>query len=148
MSLVMLSGTSCNKDEQVDLFVDSSLQEYFDRFAVEGARRNVTVDYKEARVSGYLDFINTPHVVGQCAHDKNKPNRVTIDAMYWHGRTDLEREFLVFHELGHCVLNREHLDGADLQGNCTSIMTSGTAQCRIHYTQDTREKLLDELFMK
>jgi len=49
--------------------------------------------------------------------------------------------------LGHCVLNREHLDDADNQGNCVSIMTSGTGSCHINYTIATRKNLLDELFM-
>lgn len=143
-----LSGISCTKDQVIDLFVDNSLQEYFDRFAAEGAKRNVIVDYEEARVSGYIKEINTPNVIGRCAHDPKKPNTVIVDRTYWDSGTDLEREFLVFHELGHCVLNREHLDEADAHGNCISIMTSGTAQCRINYTPDTRDKLLDELFMK
>ncbi|MFZ1676674.1 MAG: hypothetical protein WBP41_09760 [Saprospiraceae bacterium] len=146
--LATFSGISCTKDQVFDLFVDNSLQEYFDRFVVEGAKRNVTVDYEAARVSGYIKEINSPNVIGQCAHDPKKPNTVILDRTYWNNGTDLEKEFLVFHELGHCVLNREHLDEADAHGNCISIMTSGSAQCRINYTTDTRDKLLDELFMK
>ncbi|MBK9982865.1 MAG: hypothetical protein IPP15_10675 [Saprospiraceae bacterium] len=146
--LATLSGISCSKDQAFDLFVDNSLQDYFDRFVVEGAKRNVTVDYEAARVSGYIKEINTPNVIGQCAHDPKKPNTVIVDRTYWNNGTDLEKEFLVFHELGHCVLNREHLDEADARGNCISIMTSGSAQCRINYTMETRDKLLDELFKK
>lgn len=146
--LATFSGISCTRDEVFDLFVDNSLQEYFDRFVVEAAKRNVTVDYEAARVSGYIKEINTPNVIGQCAHDPKKPNTVIVDRTYWNSGKDLEKEFLVFHELGHCVLNREHLDEADARGNCISIMTSGSAQCRINYTPDTRDKLLDELFTK
>ena len=146
--ILIFSGISCGKNEDVDLFVDGSLLEYFDRFAAEGALRNVVVDYKASRVEGYIRLITTPNVIGQCAHDENKPNTVIIDRFYWNTATDLEREFLVFHELGHCVLNREHLDDADIHGNCTSIMTSGTGQCTINYTLSTRTALLDELFKK
>ncbi|HJW29308.1 MAG TPA: hypothetical protein VJ508_08635, partial [Saprospiraceae bacterium] len=144
--IVMILLGSCQKDEQVDLFIDSSLQEYFNRFAAEGAARNVMVDYTASRVSGYIRLITTPNVVGQCAHDATKPNTVIIDKIYWDSADDLEREFVVFHELGHCVLNREHLDEADAQGNCISIMTSGNGSCKINYTQATRSAYLDELF--
>jgi len=144
---ILLSGISCGKDESVDLFVDSSLQEYFDRFAEEAALRNVTVDYTASRVSGYIRLITTPNVIGQCAHDADQPNTVIIDKIYFDSANDLNREFLVFHELGHCVLNREHLDDADDKGNCISIMTSGTGLCQINYNASTRKALLDELFM-
>ena len=146
--ITTFSGISCNKDEADQLFVDNSLQEYFDRFSTEGAIRKVIVNFEASRVSGYIRTIDTPNVIGQCAHDANKPNTVIIDRDYWDNGSDLEREFLVFHELGHCVLKREHLDEADARGNCISIMTSGSAQCRINYTQDTRKQLLDELFSK
>ena len=146
--LVMTGFWSCNKDENLTLKVDPKLQEYFDRFVVEGAARNVTVDYEASRISGYLKIITQPGVIGQCAHSETKPNTVIIDQIYWNTATDLEKEFVVFHELGHCVLNREHLDEADNQGNCVSIMTSGTAGCHINYTLDTRKAMLDELFKK
>jgi len=147
MIIIMLSVMACRKDEAIQLFVDSSLQEYFDRFAEEGGKRNVVVDYEAARISGYIRLITSPNVIGQCAHDPNEPGTVIIDRTYWNSSTDLEREFLVFHELGHCVLDRDHLDEADGQGNCISMMTSGSGQCRINYNQSTREKLLNELFM-
>jgi hypothetical protein len=146
--ILIFSGISCTKDEVIELFVDTSLQEYFNRFAEEGALRNVVVDFESSKVNGYIRLITSQGVIGQCAHDDTKPNTVIIDRTYWSTATDLEREFLVFHELGHCVLNREHLDDADAHGDCISIMTSGSSQCRINYTGMTREKLLDELFMK
>lgn len=146
LGIIALCGISCHKDDIPDLFVDNSLQVYFDRFVAEGALRNVIVDYKTAGVSGYIKAISSPHVIGQCVHDKNIPNTVIIDRSYWENGSDLEKEFLVFHELGHCALNREHLDEGDKNGNCISIMTSGSAQCRINYTVNTREQLLDELF--
>ena len=98
-------------------------------------------------MSGYIRLITSPNVIGQCAHDPGTPTTVIIDKSYWDNASDLEKEFLVFHELGHCVLNRDHLDESDPFGNCISIMTSGNAQCIINYTPATREGLIDELFM-
>ena len=144
---ILFSGVSCIKDESVDLFVDSSLQEYFDRFAVEGELRGFVIDFEALRISGYIRLIAAPNVIGECAHNEDKPNEVIIDRTYWMGANDLEKEFLVFHELGHCALNREHLDAADSHGHCISIMTSGTGACTIDYTVATRTGLIDELFM-
>ncbi|HEX5112831.1 MAG TPA: hypothetical protein VFV79_08295 [Saprospiraceae bacterium] len=136
---------SCNNND-LDLFVDPALQEYMDRFKVEGAARGVTVDYVESRIAAYLRIITQSGVIGQCAHSDKEENTVIIDRMYFESATDLEKEFVVFHELGHCVLNREHLDQADNQGKCISIMTSGVGGCIINYTEATRKGLLDELF--
>jgi len=147
VTIAFFCGISCSKD-QAELFVDNSLLEYFDRFADEAAKRNVTVDFEASRVSAYIKEINSPNVIGQCVHDSKKPNTVIVDRTYWENANELEKEFLVFHELGHCVLNREHIDDADDNGNCISIMTSGSIQCRINYTITTREQLLDELFQQ
>ena len=142
---IMVGSWSCNKDD-LELFIDAPLQEYFNRFQAEGATRNVIVDYEASRVSGYLRIITSSGVIGQCAHNDKKPNTVIIDKIYWASATELEKEFVVFHELGHCVLNREHTDVADNDGDCVSIMTSGTGNCDIDYTVTTRTALLDELF--
>jgi hypothetical protein len=145
MAIAMLAG-SCNKDEAIQYFVEAPLQPYFDRFAAEAALRNVVIDFETLKISGTLGLIVIPQVVGQCVHNDKEPDKVIIDKNYWDGSDDLKREFLVFHELGHCALNRPHLDDADSHGNCKSIMTSGTGLCQINYTADTREALLDELF--
>lgn len=124
--ICMMLIVSCSEDPEIEYFVDPSLQEYFDRFVMEGAERNITVDLVAEHISGYLKIITTEDVVGQCVHQEDKPDQVIVDRNYWMHATDLQREFVVFHELGHCYLNREHLEDADTQGNCISIMASGT----------------------
>lgn len=137
---------SCVKDEEPQFLIDEPLQEYFDRFAFEASLRNVVIDYKEMMISGDIRVITSPNVIGQCGHTENEPNIVIVDKFYWDDADDLEREFLVFHELGHCALKRGHIDDSDPQGNCVSMMTSGTGLCNINYTTATRDTLLDELF--
>ena len=55
---------------------------------------------------------------------------------------------IVFHELGHCVLVRDHLDDADSEGNCLSMMHSGLGDCEFRYNGSTRNVYLDELFSR
>lgn len=140
--------SACSKDDDVQYFVDEPLQEYFDRFQAEAAQRGVTIDYDSLQITGDIRIIAAQNVIGQCIHTEKEPNTVVIDKIYWDNATDLDKEFLVFHELGHCALGRGHIDDSDPQGNCVSIMTSGTGFCIIDYTQATRRRLLDELFMK
>ena len=145
--VIIFVGGACNKDETPDYFVDAPLQPYFDRFEAEAALRGVTIDLVALRVSGDVRLIGTINVIGQCVHTEKEPNTVIVDVIYWNSANDLEKEFLIFHELGHCALNRDHIDDSDGNGDCVSMMTSGTGLCHINYTESTREALLDELFM-
>jgi hypothetical protein len=146
LAVSMLIMGSCAKDDPPEFLVDEPLQQYFDRFAAEAALRNVIIDYEALKISGDIRVITTQNVIGQCVHTDKEPNTVIVDKFYWESADDLEREFLVFHELGHCAINRPHLDDSDAHGDCVSIMTSGTGLCHINYTAATREALLDELF--
>lgn len=146
--MVILSVLSCSKEDEAEYFVDGVLMPYFDLFGAEAAERGIQVDFSTAPVSGYIRVITTQQVIGQCVHQEDQPNTVIVDKLYWDTATQLEREFLVFHELGHCVLNRGHLDDADQQGFCVSMMTSGTGLCQVRYTAVNREAMLDELFQQ
>jgi hypothetical protein len=147
VAIVLVAG-SCNKDNTPDYFVDAPLQPYFDRFEVEAAKRGVTIDLVALQVSGDVRLISASQVIGECIHTEKEPNTVVVDVVYWNSANELEKEFLIFHELGHCALNRDHIDDSDMNGDCVSMMTSGTGTCHINYTEATREALLDELFMQ
>ncbi len=47
-------------------------------------------------------------VCGQCLLDAGQPPRIVLNADCWKRASALERECLVFHELGHCLLSRSH----------------------------------------
>ena len=126
--------------------VDEDLWSYFERFEAEGRRRGVIVDLRSARITGQLEEIRKNRVLGQCNYQRNNHNRVTVDQRFWNRTSDRGREFVVFHELGHCFLLRDHLETTLANGACTSIMRSGTGSCRDNYNQLTREVYLEELF--
>ena len=71
---------------------------------------------------------------------------MTVDAEVFGVVSERFREYIVFHELGHCERLRAHREDADEEGICVSIMASGTGECSDSYTAATREELLDELF--
>jgi hypothetical protein len=145
--LILLLG-SCAKDDGPQFFVDSSLKPYFERFEDEAALRNLHLNLDSMMISGDIRVINSQNVIGQCGHTEAEPSVVIVDKFYWDAASDLEREFVIFHELGHCALFKGHNDITDGQGNCVSIMTSGTGTCIINYNAGTRKALLDELFTR
>lgn len=141
---------ACNDDydeelKAIDNQIDNRLYEYFENFKEEAALRNIEVDYEKMNIGGTLENIADQGIVGQCQTYQNGNKAIVIDAQYWNKVSALQKEFLVFHELGHCVLDRDHLNEVGADGNCFSIMNSGTA-CKLDYTVKTRAALLEELF--
>jgi hypothetical protein len=46
--------------------------------------------------------------VGLCSLDLSGTSTVSIDKTYWDKANPVQKEVLMFHELGHCVLARDH----------------------------------------
>ncbi|NND08614.1 MAG: hypothetical protein HKN87_19745 [Saprospiraceae bacterium] len=137
---------SCEKsDDVVAVSIDDDLRSYFDSFAAEGAARGIQVDYQSAQVEGVIQDIDE-NISGQCQHNADGPDRVVVDRDYWDQIAHMQREFIIFHELGHCFLDRSHLDDRDGNGICVSIMHSSSSTCRNMYNSTTRSGYLDELF--
>lgn len=128
--------------------VDSELWSYWESFEEEAALRGVDIDLEALELVGIFVEIDQDHVAGSCTFSSNQPRVIRIDRTIWKDLPDRYREFIVFHELGHCVLFREHDESTDRQGNCLSIMRSGVDGCRDAYNEDTRGIYLDELFRK
>ena len=60
---------------------------------------------------------------GVCLVYSNGYREIQINSDYWYSYTPEQKEQLVYHELGHCVLNKEHDN--TLRENCpNSIMRS------------------------
>jgi hypothetical protein len=144
--LAVFLMVACQKEAVSIAVVDADLQPYFDQFEAEGKSRGIIVDFKTIPVAGILSNTLAPEISGQCQHDSNNPDRLLINQTSWLQSDAMEREFLVFHELGHCYLQRSHLDTKDSRGFCMSIMHSGASVCRNDYNAQTRSAYLDELF--
>ena len=140
--------SSCSEQEPY-LFehaVEAELIQYFNSFATEAQARNVLIDWEHEQISAKFSEIEGD-AVGQCLTFDQGSREIVIDTEFWQSSNTISREFLVFHELGHCVLGRAHLDASAGNGICSSMMTSGEGTCRANYNQRTREDYLDELFL-
>lgn len=151
---------ACEKDATADLVetpavpeertfpgVDERLWPYFERFETTGIERGFDVDLVASRITGVIEDLEGEHVAGQCTSFGGfRPGSVTLDAEFWNRSSDLFKEFIVFHELGHCFLDRDHREDAFSNGRCVSIMRSGTLDCRDNYNVATRSSYIDELF--
>lgn len=75
--------------------------------------------------------------------DWSQPDIIVLKS-WWDSAGDLDKEEVMFHEMGHCLLKQQHRDGMTNKGYKLSIMH------RIHmgaaYYEPVRKYYLDELF--
>ena len=143
LGLIMVIG--CAEEDLLE--TDPILVPYFEMFAEEAALRGIEVDYVAANIEGLMQEIAQPNVLGQCFRNEEKPRKVVIDIDYWNNSSEFDKQFLIFHELGHCFLDRSHDDRVDpATSQCASIMHSTPQACSFNLTENNREAYLDELF--
>lgn len=145
---ILLINACTNKVDGVKVHED--LVPFYELFEEEAAKRGVDFDNAVEKIEGSFQNIPTGGVIGACKRNADNENdpEIFFDVPYWETATQLEREYVFFHELGHCFLGLSHDDTADEKGDCISIMASGVGDCRDNYNNTTRDALLDELFAK
>ena len=148
LSLCILTLAHCGDSDIYILEeeVDEEIVGYFRSFAFEAALRGRTIDWDLERIA--TEFIDSEtDAIGSCLTYDDGSNLITIDKTNWDISSDVEREFLIFHELGHCLLERSHTNTSNLRGVCASIMNSGENICFLNYNTNTRNDYLNELFL-
>ena len=93
-----------------------------------------------------LDAILSKGYVGLCEKEQN---RVRLDSTFWNKMSIYEKELLLFHELGHCILGRGHLNTSYANGEYKSLMRAGDSNFgdkAIDFYGKKRKYYLDELF--
>jgi hypothetical protein len=83
-------------------------------------------------------------VNGLCTLSDASSPTVSIDPTYWSVASDAQKENLVFHELGHCLLSRVHVTTLNADGTPASMMFPYTLAGSI-YLQNHAEYIA-ELF--
>lgn len=124
--------------------VDERLTFFFESFKKEGSSRGQNINMED--IIGQIIDIETDGVLGRCNQLTSGKKHLMIDKLFWETANMIEKEYVIFHELGHCALNRRHLDTTYKDGTCMSMMQSGNGSCKMVYNSQNRSKYLDELF--
>ena len=137
---IILFLASCNPESQE--YIEAPLKPYYDTFIYEANRLGVQLPDKSVMM--YVEDMEGEN--GRCDWNKKYCN-VKINPAIFKGdflTYNLSVEATVFHELGHGLLNRYHIE------NTTLIETSLMAahhNGRVHWIDGTmREYYLNELF--
>ena len=107
--------------------VDPEFQPYVDKFMELGNISHMSVDMYFEDQTGYI--------IGTCLV-RGQERRIEIDPAWWWSANNLDREIVIFHELGHCVLNQRHRDNLLFDGCSGSVMNTyhiGSYCYGLHY---------------
>lgn len=132
--------TGCGRSE----YSVGEFQAYVKRFEDESARRGQRVVVNDLIVR-WGDLPEDKN--GNCRISSFATPVITINQRVWPRLDEPRRELLLFHELGHCVLKREHDDRTILQRGRNlpdSVMHTYLLDSNVY--QENREHYLDELF--
>ncbi|WP_040478395.1 hypothetical protein [Mariniradius saccharolyticus] len=157
--VVFLGFQACDQSEEntPDITQEEfpDLKIFLDRFETEAKRRGYNFNFSgldiayvnEIRLSDNRTFCG----IGYTRHPQTGKRAVLISKSKncdWANRSDIQRENLFFHEMGHAFLNLEHDDALMCDGKPLSIMTNAFNQFFIYKENEPnlREYYLDELF--
>jgi hypothetical protein len=136
---LIICGCSSNK---INVEVNHPLLgEIYSNFTIEAKKRGVKLP-NDFHLSIIADETMSNFVYGHCILlNEGKTRLIRINR--YKNIDYYQLEEIVFHELGHCVLDRMHCPDLDSLGNPSSIMVR---EGFVKYYEINREKFLDELF--
>jgi len=147
---IVLLFTSCNNENEYR--VEGEFEEYVVRFENEASERNLPLNlHNDGLIIEFADLKDNQ--AGLCHYEN--PIRIEIDRTYWEAISptkgaDYMKENLLFHELGHGILKRDHLNTILENGDWKSIMCGGdkvdNRPWNINYRGLRRDYYVDELF--
>jgi hypothetical protein len=103
----------------------TSLEPYVSKFVADALIQGVDVlsDMKNPKLEIRIESLDAwgSTTIGLCETAGNL-RRVTFDPDFWNQVSETQRELLVHHELGHCVLYRAHTTAKLTSGAVASLM--------------------------
>ncbi len=131
------------------------LQMFVDRFAEEAQLRGYTFDFSNLDVAYISQIPNDGQIIncgrGFISHPQTGKRTVEISRASncdWANRSDIERENLFFHEMGHALLNLPHDNALKCDGKPLSMMTDMFSNFDVYKEgeEELRTYYIDELF--
>jgi len=147
---IAIFASSCGDPHEYR--VETEFAEYVRRFELEATKRGK--DYKLQTEGLIIEFAKLKNDQAGLCHYEN-PIRIEVDSIYWKkisavAGADMMKEDLIFHEMGHGILGRKHLNTTLENGDWKSMMCGGdkvdNRPWNINYRRMRREYYVDELF--
>lgn len=147
--LIALMLTGCAKHKPV-IAIDPTFQPQWNAFVAEANNRGLKAIAMVDDIS--IQFGNPSAACGTsadgcCRQQIGETPTITVSYHAWQYFDNNQKEALIFHELGHCILNRRHENTTE-NGIPISLMyyISAIGSIDVHYNGHTRIEYINELF--
>lgn len=140
---IVLIFFSCEKRKEV--IIPSEIEEYVSSFFNDARENGLDIYLEDYDLT--IEFSESENAGSTC---NSSNNLIKINSSQWQQlMTETTRKWLVYHELGHCILGRGHDSGIFENGECKSIMNSyiSNSNCVTNFVSDSWQKYyIEELF--
>lgn len=131
------------KNTNIPIYSEPQFELILKKFTNEAALRNINVNLTDQKIT----FEDLNFELAHCYYGIQYIKFIRVDRKAWRKMTQEEKEALLFHELGHCVLGRiEHADSMQ-SDNCPASLMHRSHTMKNCYFKN-RSFYLDELFQQ
>ncbi len=115
-----LTILSCHKSNDPSLMdIQPVFKPFWDKFLQEGQKRGISFSTDQQAIS--IRIVGGLRKLGYTGQANYETRTIIIDSI-WLSSTDEEKQLLLFHELGHLMLNRSHVFRYLANGEVESLM--------------------------
>ncbi len=129
--------SSASKEVQLEYLVN----EFKSYYKIQNLTDITVIDFKP---STYMNSGSGGTVVGVCEVYSNNTKQIHINSDWWPTTTETPKRILMYHELGHCVFNRNHDSRTMSDGKPNSLMNP-ILDIVVPYFLNHRNYYLEEL---
>lgn len=143
MGILLITFCTCER-EKIQV-IPSEVEGYVDSFFQDANRFGHELKIEHFDLIFTFTSIEEDYVSGRC---NIKKGQIEIDSNRWNSMSNKSKEWLIYHELGHCILEREHFNEEFANGECKSIMKGGVdVGCSTNFISNSwKEYYKSELF--
>ena len=147
--LTLILSTFFSYSQKNENSIDPLFSEFLESFILEGRKYGIDLQKKASSVRINFGELGK-NKAGSCKKYSGY-SQVTIYKSIWEKMDSLQKQVLIFHELGHCLLGRKHRNDRLPRGECASLLVESQNQnscfCNF-YSQEWKEYYLRELFTR
>ncbi len=129
---------------------EAEIQEIVRKFILEADARHVKFGFSISDIQIVPDMDDSNNgdlrLAQPLAYCIPGSNQIKVNDLSWDSMNATAKEMVLFHEMGHCMLQRAHREDASPEGRKLSMMSSRKRWLKNQVYLDHRKEYLDELF--
>lgn len=139
--LLFIILSSCTYDHYH--VIPEEVEPYVNEFFQDARKNGLEINLEDFNID--ISFSQLVNASGECNFNDGI---ILIDSSAWSSFHPLQKRLIIYHELGHCILNRDHYDKTFFNGENVSYMRGTNNFSENLVGQKWHDYYLKELFHK